>query len=121
MRFEFQPTIIKTDVLLRDFVCLIEVYQQFSENFCRHLQDRTKIKYSPRNFDSKLSQPRRHRYKFVAPWGSLKFIQKCNVLKFRVTQIPLPIILHLNQYTYDITDETRYYIIRIFINNVPIV
>lgn len=27
-RLEVQPTIMKTDVLLRDFVCLIEVYQQ---------------------------------------------------------------------------------------------
>ena len=74
MRFEVQPTFMKTGVLLRDIVCLIEVHQQFSENFCLHLQGRTKMKYSPRNFDSKLSQPRRQRCKFVAPWGNLNFI-----------------------------------------------
>jgi hypothetical protein len=42
IRFEVHPTIMKTDVLLRDFVCLIEVYQQFSGNFCHYLQGRSK-------------------------------------------------------------------------------
>jgi hypothetical protein len=42
MRFEVHPEVIKTDVLLFDFVCLMEVYQQFSGNLCLHIQGRSK-------------------------------------------------------------------------------